>query len=308
MFPILMQAQEPACVSHVVAYMLMKYWYKKTGKIIKFSPRFLDTLVKRFDGQDRATGGTWPRMVFKLAMQYGCATESTLPNDTTLGVLAYRDDSKLTPAVFADAAQYKIKGFINVPLDFQSVRAATYLYDGLAMLMQIGSEFWLPSWDKVDPLQPPKVVVSGHELLQKGYADEVYNILQNEWSALWGNKGSARYSFKQWQSWIEEMWAIADIPEDVAQFLQSLPAQKDFHYQWSANMARGQFSDDIKFMQVALMILGLLAPVTADELGWYGAKTSAAVGKFQKLRGISPQYPDSAGQLTRTELNKLFAA
>ena len=97
----MMQAQEPACVSHSAVDVLKLYWFRKTGKWINFSPRFLDTLAKRFDGQDRVRGGTYPRPVFKLIAQYGCATESVLPNDTSLPVLAYRNDALLTDAVIS---------------------------------------------------------------------------------------------------------------------------------------------------------------------------------------------------------------
>lgn len=303
----LMQNQIPACVAHDAVDNLKVYWYRKTGKWINFSPRFLDIMAKRFDGIDRATGGTYPRLVFKIMAQYGCATDDVLPNDTTLPVLAYRDDSLVTAAVLANAAQYKTPGYISVPLDKQSTRAAIFLYGIISALLSIGSEFWLPSWaDKdIDPLRTPATIVSGHQLGPKGWVSDTLNTLRNEWSAAWGNNGEANYDPVAWAPFVAEQWAIAEIPADVADFLKTLPAPAAFHHSWDANMAIGDFSDDVRFLQIALMITGFLAPLTADEFGHYGPKTAAAVGKYQIAHRIGP-VPNSAGPQTRAALNTEF--
>ena len=306
--PPMMQALEPACVSHSVADNLKLYWFRKTGKWIDFSPRFLDTLAKRFDGQDRATGGTYPRLVFKLAVEYGCATTATLPNDTSLPVLQYRDDSLLTPEVFAEAAQYKIPGYVAVPLDFQRTRQAIYLYGAISTLFQVGDELWTPSWadSDIDPLRTPAVIVSGHQMSPFGWEDAVYNDLQNEWSAAWANNGQAKYDPNAWSPYIIEQWAVAEIPPDVQDFLQGLPSPADFHYSWQNDLAFGDKNDDVKFAQIAYMILGFLEPLAADELGIFGPKTAAANAKYQQARQIAPA-PNHIGPQTRAALNAEFA-
>src|ERR1035437_7696815 len=96
--PILNQAQIPACVSHSVAQLLQLYHWEHTGQFVDFSPRFLDILAKRTDGQG-LNDGTFPRLVFQNAVKYGCATTAALPNDTSLPISQYRDDAMLTPAV-----------------------------------------------------------------------------------------------------------------------------------------------------------------------------------------------------------------
>ena len=221
--PPMMQALEPACVSHSVADNLKLYWFRKTGKWIDFSPRFLDTLAKRFDGQDRATGGTYPRLVFKLAVLYGCATTATLPNDTSLPVLEYRDDTQLTPEVFAEAAQYRIPGYVSIPLDFQGTRQAIYLYGAISTLFQVGDELWTPSWADadIDPLRIPAQILSAHQMSPFGWEDDEYNDLQNEWSNQWANNGQDRYDPKAWSPYIMEQWAVAEIPPNVQDFPQS---------------------------------------------------------------------------------------
>ena len=304
----MMQALEPACVSHSVVDNLKLYWFRKTGKWIDFSPRFLDILAKRFDGQDRATGGTYPRLVFKLAVLYGCATTATLPNDTSLPILNYRDDSKLTPEVFAEASQYKIPGYVSVPLDFQGTRQSIYLYGAISTLFQVGDELWTPSWaDKdIDPLRIPKIIISGHQMSPFGWEDDVYNDLQNEWSDKWANKGQDRYDPKAWSPYIIEQWAVAEIPSDVQDFLKALPSPNNFHYSWQKDLALGDNNDDVKFAQIAFMILGFLAPIPANELGIFGPKTAAVNAKYQQAHKIAPA-PNHIGPQTRAALNAQFA-
>lgn len=306
---VLDQNKTPSCVSHSVVQLIKLYYFVKTGKWIDFSPRFLDTLVKRFDGQDRATGGTYPRMVMKLAAKYGCATTATLPNDTTLPTLAYRDDSKLTSEVFAEAEQYKIPGFIGIPLDFQSVRQAIYLYGAVSALFAIGDEFWTPSWaaKDIEPLRTPKKVESGHQLTPDGWVSPTLNLLRNEWSAQWADDGEATYDPKLWSPYVYEAWAIAEIPKDVASFLKALPSPADFHYTWEKDLKLGDFSDDVKFAQVAYMILGYLKPIPSEELGYFGPKTAAANLAFQTVNKIAPTAPNSIGPKTRAKLNARFA-
>lgn len=304
----LMQNQVPACVAHDAVDNLKVYWFRKTGKWINFSPRFLDIMAKRFDGADRATGGTYPRLVFKIMATYGCATDDMLPNDTTLPVLTYRDDSLITAEVLANAAQYKTPGYVSIPGDKQSTRAAIFVYGIISGLFEIGSEFWLPSWkDKdIDPLRTPAMIVSGHQLGLKGWASDALNTLRNEWSALWANNGEANYDHVDWQPYVREQWAIAEIPPDVADLLKTLPAPADFHHQWQTNMSLGDFSDDVRFLQIALMITGFLGQLTPDELGHFGPKTAVANGKYQIAHRIGP-VPNSAGPQTRAALNAQFA-
>jgi peptidoglycan hydrolase-like protein with peptidoglycan-binding domain len=54
------------------------------------------------------------------------------------------------------------------------------------------------------------------------------------------------------------------------------------------------------------MIRGLLAPLSADEIGHYGMKTCNAVRAYQRNQNIYPA-PDSVGPLTRGALNQEFA-
>ena len=311
--PVLMQAQTPSCVSHSVAQVLQLHVYRSTGKLIDFSPRFLDVLAKRFDGQP-LDGGTIPRLVFKLAVQYGCATTATLPNDTSLPLAQYRNDAVLTPQVFAEAAQYKIPGFIRIPDTFYDMRQAVFLHGAVSVLMQVGNTWWTAldgtsSWDpaQIDPLRVPVTTEGGHQIVVKGWTDGVLNKLRNSWSDQWDIKGEAHYDPNAWASHTIEGWVVAEIPADVKSFLATLPGSTDFHYTWNNNLSIGQTNEDVKFLQIALMILGFLVPIPAEQLGIYGPKTAAAVAAYQLYKHINPQAPNSVGPRTRAALNSDFS-
>lgn len=304
--PVLHQRQIPACVSHAAVTILQAYWYAQTGRIIPFSPRFLD--IRSNQPWLGINDGRYPRDVMRVMAKDGCATESTLPNDTTLPVAAYRR-APITGAMLLDAAKYKIPGYVRIRTDKASMRQAVHTFGPLSVLMRIGKEWYTPSWasSDINPLKPPAAIVSGHQTVTRGNPSTDLNRLRNSWSAQWNDGGDGDYNPDLWAPFIDEAWAIAKIPDDVQQLLSNLPAPADFHYQWNKNLTRGQYSDDVKFAQIAFMILGVMQPVPVSELGWYGGKTAQAVAAFQRLKGIKPQYPDSIGPLTRAALNAEFA-
>jgi hypothetical protein len=151
------------------------------------------------------------------------------------------------------------------------------------------------------------VSVGGHQTVTKGWSDAQFNILRNSWSAAWANQGEARYDFGAWTPYILEGWVIAEIPKDITDFLNDLPSPSDFHYSWNTNLKIGDNNDDVKALQIALMITGFLAPVGAGALGSYGPLTASAVGAYQKAHLIGPPPPNSVGPLTRGALNNQFS-
>jgi len=299
------QRRIPACVGHSVVDLIKLYWYRKTGRWIDFSSRFLDILSS--EPYIALEGGRQPRVVLKVGANLGCCTTATLPNDTTLPIARYRDLSAISGAAYAEALQYKIPGYIRVPIDVEKTRQAVRMYGATTSLFIVGKELWTPSWDAkdIDPLRTPEGVISGHQMTVYGWED--LNLVQNEWGVSWASQGRASYDPVEWAPYTLEQWALAEIPEDVAAFLKSLPSPSEFRYRFDRDMRRGQDGRDVKWAQVGLMILGFLTPVPPEQLGFYGPKTSAAVGAYQRARGITVPSPDNIGPLTRRALNADFA-
>src|ERR1035437_9307927 len=105
MFPVLMQGQRPSCVSHAWVRLLQLYWWKKTGKIIDFSPRFLHAYsapgMADSDGRDPRVIGN---ILTSSQLNIGCCTNALLPNDVTLGDNAYSRVA-ITQAILDEAKQ-----------------------------------------------------------------------------------------------------------------------------------------------------------------------------------------------------------
>lgn len=305
---VLHQQQTPSCVAHSVTLEIRKYWHDQTGKWIDFSPRFLDVLAKQFDGVD-INGGTYPRLVWSLAAKYGCATTKTVPNDTSLPIVQYRNPAVLTQEAYEEAAKYKIPGYVAIKKTPQAMREAVFFYGSISALFRVGNELWTPSWapKHTDPLRTPATVESGHQMNPIGWENSQFAYLRNSWGTLWANKGETRYDDKKWDQYIVEAWAVADIPKDLKQYLANLPKPADFHYSFDVNLKRGDVGEGVKALQIAYMILGFMAPVEPADLGIFGPKTSEANKKFQQSVGISPLAPDNVGPKTRDALKKKFA-
>lgn len=302
---VLDQNKTPSCVSHSVVYLMKLYWFFKTGKWIDFSPRFLDILSA--EDWIPLEGGRVPRTVLKKASQYGCCTNATLLNDTeNLTIAQYRDLGAISPEAYAEALKYRIPGFIRIPIDFNAMRNAVKIFGAVSSTFMIGQELWTPSWQPRDtnPMRTPATVVSGHQMTTVGWSG-VLNRIRNQWSTLWGSNGESTYDFAKWKPFITESWVIAEVPTDIVNFLKTLPSPNNFSYTWNTDMKQGQTSDDIKYLQVALMILGDLPPIPPDSLGIYGPRTAAAVYKFQSEHGINP-VSYSVGPKTRASLNGIF--
>lgn len=307
--PVMDQNKMPACVSHSIVYLMKLYWFHKTGKWIDFSPRFLDILSEQ--PWIPLDGGRDPRTVLRLAKDVGCCTTALLPNDTEFLTLAqYRDPKVITQAMRDEAAKYKIPGFIRIALDPVSTRKGLALYGALTATYLVGEEMWVPSWQPkdTDPLRLPKTVVSGHQMAPRGYKNlqTTLNTVRNQWSKDWSDKGDSEYDPILWRNYMTEQWAIAEIPADLVDFLKTLPSPSNFTYTWTKYLQQGDVNDDVKWLQVALMILGYLAPVVPENLGIYGPKTAAAVTKFQAANKIAP-IPGSVGPKTRLALNTRFS-
>ena len=294
----------PACVGHSVVDLMKVYWKERTGQWIDFSPRFLDILSAQPDIP--LEGGRRPRFVLKIAVGMGCCTTKTLPNDTGLSIGEYRDAKYISDAAYAEAQKYRIPGFVRVPV--MTEREHARVYGAVSSLFRIGEELWTPSWDEKDivPMRTPSEVVGGHQMTVYGWNGR-YTLLQNEWGPLWASRGRTRYLPMDWAPYMVEQWAVASIPEDVSSLLRILPAPGNLRYIWRSNLRIGDHNDDVRFAQIALMMLGFMRPVPPDELGIYGTKTAAAVLAYQTARGVRPQSGYNIGPLTRHALNAEFA-
>ena len=286
MFPVFMQGQRESCVSHMWARLMQIYWYKKTGKVINFSPRFFHAYtapgMAASDGRD-------PRVVGNAAVNVGCCTTDLLPNDVTLDDATYSFVT-ITPEMLAEAAQYKIPAYSFPNVDSYSIRDAIYHRGAVGLLFQIGDEWWTApngtdSYAPADinPLRAPAVIVGQHEVTGEHW--NTLDGIENSWSNTWNEAGYGEYNFSNYAP-----LQVICIDDPAIDFNPS-PAAPTF--QFNNNLFVGVKSNDVVHLQ---SVLGV-SPVT----GFFGVLTFAAVVKYQRSNGITPT--GFVGPLTRASLN-----
>jgi hypothetical protein len=317
-FPVWNQRKIGSCVAHAFAKAMQIWWFKKTGEVVNFSARFLFALAKSQDGLPGDVG-TYPRLVASIAKNVGCCTEALLPNDSSLSFADYIDITKITQEMKDEAAKYKIPGYVFAHTAYE-IRQAIYQYGAVALLMQIGKEWWtrpdgVSSWNDadIDPLRVPALVASGHEIVGFGWEDTFDDIL-NSWSAAWAKNGTNKFDINAWAQWVGEAIAIADIPQPVLDIVHQLPTPQNFRHVFNTVLLPGDRNQEIIYLQAALMLDGdfdaneYAQLLQEGNLGYFkpNGDTQAALTKFQKKYGIPP-YP-RVGPLTQAQLNKLFNA
>lgn len=199
--PILMQAQQPSCVGHGIAWAVMQK-EKTAGRPFKLlSPRFVYALSKLTDGIQG--DGTSVENALKVAAQYGVCEDEYFPNDVSLSAAEYQDASKITPAAYKNGLQHRISGYHFLSnLTLAGLKNAIYQNDIVIIGMQISDAWWTApdgtsSWAASDilPLRPPKrndPTLSNHCIDLYCYNDSIpLDGIMNWWSDEWGNKGTA---------------------------------------------------------------------------------------------------------------------
>lgn len=200
--PHLFQGQRSACVEHAITKAVMYYIYKKTGKVVHLSPRFLAALTVKEDGFPLSEGTNFQNAL-KMARKYGICEESFLRNDVDLSDEEYCDLSKITPEAYENALQYRIDSYAFLTdLSSNGRNNAVYQNGVVVIGMKICDSWWtsikgVVSWAAKDilPLRPPKQndpSTSGHAIVQYGY-DIAYNHIDNSFGADWADGGTGYF-------------------------------------------------------------------------------------------------------------------
>lgn len=221
--PVLMQGKQPSCIAHAVTWYVMWLIWKKTGKVVKLSPRFLYALCKQQDGLPD-TEGTFFRVALSIAKNQGICEDSFFPNTVTLDKNTYKDASLIPQGAYENAQQHKITNYYRVKdTSFTGMFRAAYQNALCLMGMRISSEWWqredgTPSWaaDDLMPLRPADAqhpVVSGHAVTIYASGMNLQYIM-NWWSAAWGYMGHGWYGRNN-IPYVFEAWTIDGVTTPI---------------------------------------------------------------------------------------------
>lgn len=260
--------------------------------------------------------GTSIRNGLKALFHYGVSTEKTSPTDVTLN---HQDFINFTPSIEAEleALVYKDKSYVNVPIDSDSLRLGIFQSNstGIIARMEVGKEWWTPSWAKEDilPLRPPKQVISGHAVVLTGW-DFINGRLafygRNSWGTEWADSGNFYFFYDEYKP--TEAWVSIDVSKEMVEEKRNLPAPSEFRHAFGVDMKYGETSDEVKYLQIKLSILGYFK---VTPTGYYGSLTAKAVKQFQldKVplswyeRYIWKDLGNKIGHKTLKALNEYYA-
>lgn len=309
--PVWHQRKIGSCVGHAWGKSQQHCQFIETGKVQRISPRFLYAVSKCLDGYSGE--GTYPRLTAKIMKDYGCATEDTIPNDSTLDHEAYvygRKLSNIPKEAFEEAKKIKIDGYAFSPVTEEGIKQAIYYAktkrQGVVMLKRVGDTYWKDkdgnvTWEasKILPLRPPTTVTSGHEVFPYGYEyreGRLVIFMLNSWSDQWADRGRAWFYWDEWVDYITEIMTSLDA-KDVPQF------------QFTRDLQLGMTHKDVKVLQQTLNKLGFTvsqsgAGSSGNETEFFGKLTLEALKKFQKAHNL-PAY-GFFGKMTRAVINPLL--
>lgn len=216
--PVLFQGKQSSCIGHATASGMMaldggKYSYD-------YSPRFIYALCKRDDGYPNADG-TFYKQAMAEGKNNGICDNAQFPNDINLPFPQYKDASLIPQQAFDTAKQRTIKSYVKLNnLSFEGIKAAIYESKIVLLGVEIGIEFYTPSWQAKDvlPLRSPQKIVSGHALLCYGY-DENYIYFRNSFGPSWGDNGNG-YFCPDYLPFCVEGWVFMDLAPDVIENLK----------------------------------------------------------------------------------------
>lgn len=299
------------CTSNLAYYAEWLY-FKKTGVYTRLSRRFLYSVTKNLIDQNAMEGSSL-RSALKAAYNYGICKEETFPSDTE-GFThdQYIDINAIPPAAWAEAKNFKVGGYISIPTTKEGLMQGLYKYGLLYSMMQVGKEWWTDingnvTWDrtKIDPLRPPVNVVSGHAVVHTAY-DPVSLELRNSWSTSWDCDGNGHHEHNRYLP--RESWAVT-----LDKVANDLPAEGTFHHSFIIPMQQGDLKEEVKNLQIALMITGDMDYVQPIDRGFYGPKTTAGVFRYQLRKKIPMTWTEKTiykgrycGPKTLAELTKDF--
>ena len=252
----------------------------------------------------------------KVATKYGFLLASdwthTVQGDRESGYANYIaklqaiDDAEIQRLI--SLCTSKLTGYAQVDVSNKEIMhsAISSSRAGILCRYNIGKEWWTSptgniSWSPsdIDPLRLSAVTVGGHAIGMTAF-DSGIELMANTWSPNWSVQGNAHVDTNKYSP------TEAFIPYyDFTPVLYKLPASGTWKHTFNQQLEFGTVSDEVKNLQIALMIDGSLPLLKVVDMGTFGNKTLKAVNLFQTKYGISPA--NRAGAKTLNQLNLIYA-
>ena len=193
---------------------------------VKFSAEFQYLMQKKFYDKNWDEGSSISSAL-KVAKSIGLLPESEwkfsrerhrkLPYQEYIKKLRAVSDTDIE-RLKRLAAKYKIQAYASVPVD-RDLMAQAILESSAGLLTRytIGNEWWKAP---IEPLRPPKVVISGHAVTESNYTGVSFRIA-NTWGIDWADKGTGYRIHNDYQP--TEAWIVyyKEVPKVMEKKLES---------------------------------------------------------------------------------------
>lgn len=270
--PVEYQSKQPACGAHAGAKM------KGLARGKRFSPRATWSDLKSFDGW-AIDDGTDIRSIFKsITKNLGAVEFDLYGNDVSLPAQEYA--KTLTAALRQAGVKYTGDGYgFITDKSFSGIKQFITDHGPTILLVRVGNEWWTDkkgksSWREKDilPLRTPNPVTSGHFVLAHSF-DEDYIYFINSFGDTWGLDGHG-YFDASYVPFVNDAGAL-------------------FSLKFTKDLWLGVMLNDVKELQKYLNKKGFLVATSGNgspgnETTYFGARTEAALKKFQAANGILP--------------------
>lgn len=293
MIPVLDQGMLGTCVAHAIAGVKMYQEFKETGKVPKFSRRYLYSLARKLSpyGVDM---GLYPRDGAKTLKDKGMSEPDTI-DDNTLPHSVYIAYEPILSEI--DSAKKWGSGYTTInDGDINTLKQAIVREGMITIsLAHQGSK-----WSRVTgKLKKPETIDGRHYIALYGYEDKDSDTVfyfRNSWSEKWGDKGNGQFNWSDYKTFSYDAIAFTDVPNDL------IEKAKNTQYMFTTSMRLGVSSVEVKKLQERLAQEGFYTH--PQFTGYFGQITKAAVIAYQKAKGIKPA-DGLVGPITRAKLNEV---
>lgn len=294
------QGQTGSCVAHAITKLVILYIYRKTGNLVKLSPRYLYKLCKIADGVN--VPGTYPRIGALAATKDGFVTEDIISNDTYLGEKDYLSFI-ITEEMRKKGKEITMPGFAFVDPTIESIKEAIYQNGAVTLGAGVGDWTRLPlRFGRYDHY----VVAYRVEDIKDDYRIYIDNSWGKGWLAKvkkWMFPGRGYFMWSEYKELgrVFDIMVFTDVPVDILEQAKKSP------YRFTRNLELGMIGNDVLELQKFLNAEGAIIALTGTgskgrETSYFGPLTKTALIAWQVSKGILPT--GYFGPLSIKEANK----
>lgn len=302
------QKSTGSCVAQSIVMLMILYIYRKTGKVVNLSARWLYKLCKMIDGLSQS--GTYPRIGALAAVKDGFLTEDLLKDNASEGEKKFLD-FEVTEEMRKKAKEITMPGFAWVDPTIEAIKEAIFQNGAVVGATVVGKNGWnkLPLLSRLFNSSHYTIWYRVEDVLENGKDDHRVYVM-NSWGSKWLEKiknwlfpGRGYFLWSEYDDdeKVFDIIAFTDIPADILEKTKVRP------YRFSRNLKKGMIGTDVLELQKFLNSEGFIIALDGQgskgkETNYFGQLTMEQVIQWQEEHNIPAT--GYFGEISRAEANK----